>query len=99
MTRRILNLARGATLLDAACLLRAPNLDSHGGLVNGMPAAPSTVLQNGDIVSLERREPLVHYGQRRAASPLQRPAAATAPRLDSFHVGCVHRIIKVQHTY
>lgn len=54
---RILNLARGASVADAALLLHA-TMHSHTVLVNGAPAAPSAVLQNGDIVSLERREPI-----------------------------------------
>mmetsp|Transcript_9091 Transcript_9091/g.30136 ORF Transcript_9091/g.30136 Transcript_9091/m.30136 type:complete len:691 (+) Transcript_9091:3-2075(+) len=78
---RILNLARGATLLDACYLLRT-SLRSHGALVNGLPAAPSTILQNGDIVSLERREPLAHHESvllSARAPPRPLAAAATMP--------------------
>ena len=48
----ILNLARGATLADAASQLGVP-LRTHASLVNGATAATSYELQNGDIVSFE----------------------------------------------
>ena len=48
---RILNLARGATLADAAALLRA-SVRSHAVLINGSPAAPSYELQNGGAGSI-----------------------------------------------
>eukprot|EP00965_Chrysotila_dentata_P101698 3357704-Pleurochrysis_carterae.AAC.1 len=59
-------MARGATVGDAATMLHATahgaassaHSLSHMALVNGAPAAPNTELRNGDIVSLERRQPL-----------------------------------------
>ena len=49
---RILNLARGATVTDAAAHLGI-SLRSHTPIVNGGPAPERRELQNGDIVSFE----------------------------------------------
>ena len=52
---RILNLARGATLGEAAALLDM-SLLTHVPLLSGSPASPSTTLTNGEIVSFVRRD-------------------------------------------
>ena len=52
---RILNLARGATLGDAAAQLDM-SLLTHVPLLSGSPASPSTTLTNGEIVSFVRRD-------------------------------------------
>ena len=83
---RILNLARGATLADAAEQLSA-SLRNHIALVNGAPTVPTHELQNGDIVSLELREPLSGRGMlhERAQRYLQhRDADPADPRQKNF---------------
>lgn len=50
---KILNLSRGATVLDAAFQIHTEvGLGMHGGLVNGKPMPFSYELQNGDVVSI-----------------------------------------------
>ena len=48
---RILNLARGATLADAAMMLGGADLNTHTPLISGKVAPLTTELSNGDIVS------------------------------------------------
>ena len=54
---RILNLARGATLGDAARQLDV-NLATHVPLISGSPADLGTQLSNGEIVSFMLRDAL-----------------------------------------
>eukprot|EP00594_Rhizosolenia_setigera_P014559 CAMPEP_0178973574 /NCGR_PEP_ID=MMETSP0789-20121207/21826_1 /TAXON_ID=3005 /ORGANISM="Rhizosolenia setigera, Strain CCMP 1694" /LENGTH=871 /DNA_ID=CAMNT_0020661511 /DNA_START=541 /DNA_END=3156 /DNA_ORIENTATION=- len=50
---KILNLARGATIIDAAFNIHTEvGLNMHGAEINGKPAPFSYELQNGDVVSI-----------------------------------------------
>jgi len=54
---KILNLARGATAIDAAFQIHTEvGLGMHGVLINGKPVPFSYELQNGDVVSIQTGE-------------------------------------------
>ena len=68
---KILNLSRGATVLDAAFQIHTEvGLRMTGASINGRPVPPSYTLRNGDVVSI-------------ATSPLPKDAALDeVPRLE-----------------
>ncbi|KAL1510889.1 hypothetical protein AB1Y20_005721 [Prymnesium parvum] len=70
---QILNLPRGATLADAAEALGASR-HAAAPQVNSRPAAPSTVLANGDIISVPHGE-----AREEARPPLLAAEAEEAP--------------------
>ena len=75
---RILNLAKGATLADAAAQLGDSGAALHGhvSVVNGTPMPSGHELSNGDLVSFEL--PSAERRRRNAPSP-EPPAASPQP--------------------
>ena len=79
---KILNLARGATAIDAAFQIHTEiGLNMHGVEINGKPVPLSYELQNGDVVSIltGKGKPATDW-MRYAKILAQGPAAMTAVR-------------------
>jgi len=74
---RILNLARGATLSDAAIHLGV-SLRGHVPLLNGAHSAPAQELSNGDIVSFEQSSPVMVPGPSASGAFLPATSATAA---------------------
>ena len=74
---RILNLARGATVADAAALLDS-TAATHVPLIGGEPAQPNTELQNGDVVEFVTMAEQKQRQQQLAPGPLTSWANSTS---------------------
>jgi len=87
---RILNLARGATLDDAAKHLGTP-LRGMVPMLNGANAPPATELSNGDIVSFERSSMLLVPELAADATDVANGEAAERPTSDVLGLGLAQR--------